>query len=321
MYQNEKRSPIPPPGPPPPNAQKIVLSPPPNRMLPKSNPPPNRSTGMDIPMDNGSRYSRGPTVQPSRFPKASEEMSRPPFVSPGAMSPKAMKVSPSDIERKTAPPGTFGPSPTRNIGNGEGNGVPTRIEKVTKPLPGRGTAPTRMNPSPIRTNGSGDTGLLKGPFTRDVNQTLGAESPNPERIKAIARTPSRTPSGRFGPGRMEGGNPPLINRGPIRIPLSNANAAKVDWEYGNISRDEAEKILGACVFDAFLIRNSSVPGKLSFTKWYYSEQRFEHSLIENVNGSFLFDGHDVKFPSLRDLVIHSGVFEGFCSPNGTPSLF
>eukprot|EP01114_Cavostelium_apophysatum_P012981 TRINITY_DN3050_c0_g1_i1.p1 TRINITY_DN3050_c0_g1~~TRINITY_DN3050_c0_g1_i1.p1 ORF type:complete len:1468 (+),score=377.33 TRINITY_DN3050_c0_g1_i1:545-4948(+) len=84
------------------------------------------------------------------------------------------------------------------------------------------------------------------------------------------------------------------------------------WWFDAIDRADAENLLSACNYDAFLVRTSSKnPGCFALSHRNYETRVTLHTLIEARSGGFLLQGSNIIYPTLYALVEHCPDLYGF----------
>jgi len=97
--------------------------------------------------------------------------------------------------------------------------------------------------------------------------------------------------------------------------------SKMDWYYGAIDRQDAEKTLFKCLEDSFLVRKSSVKDSFALSLYNHKKQTVTHTLIEPRNGGYAFQDHTRVYPTMVDLVTKSPECGGLKAPPRSSSSF
>eukprot|EP01119_Soliformovum_irregulare_P024043 TRINITY_DN8539_c0_g1_i1.p1 TRINITY_DN8539_c0_g1~~TRINITY_DN8539_c0_g1_i1.p1 ORF type:complete len:1005 (+),score=242.40 TRINITY_DN8539_c0_g1_i1:52-3066(+) len=212
--------------------------------------------------------------------------------------------------------------------------VDEQVDPSLLPTPinsGNAEAPPHMKrklpPTRITPKSSGNPqapARAKQPMPAPVRSPNRMANPN-------APLPNRTKSTEMRGPPPQRGTPPPVRRGqggPIRgVPTKSTARSpspppsytqiqtKFPWDMGAMSREEAETVLASCPYSAFLIRESVQPGKLSVSMKRQDQSHVTHFLIDRLHQGYSLQGYpDLIYPSLPDLVVNSGVFDGYSAP-------
>jgi len=80
---------------------------------------------------------------------------------------------------------------------------------------------------------------------------------------------------------------------------------KMDWYYGAIDRQEAERILYRCTTDSFVVRKSSVANSFALSLYNHKKQTVTHTLIEPREGGYAFQDTPRVYKTILDLITKS----------------
>ncbi|PRP87985.1 hypothetical protein PROFUN_02722 [Planoprotostelium fungivorum] len=109
-------------------------------------------------------------------------------------------------------------------------------------------------------------------------------------------TRNRAPSG----GR---GGQPMLGEDEEQVDWSQwFNLSRMDWYFGAMEREEAEKILRNCSHDSFLVRKSSIRDSYAVSFFSLNKRAISHTLIEPTHGGYKFKDGQQIYPTLIELI-------------------
>jgi len=88
----------------------------------------------------------------------------------------------------------------------------------------------------------------------------------------------------------------------------------MDWYYGSIDRQEAERILFRCKEDSFVVRKSSIQNAFALSLYNHKKQTVTHTLIEPKDGGYIFQDTTRIYKTILDLITKSPECGGLKPP-------